>query len=419
MSSVFARIATFLRRLLRIVTRSVPDEAGVIIRPYRGYGTKDDVFLTGRVYRQPALGAQVQAGTMWHSLVQLVRRILRWGLADAELTARFGDDERRVMTDRDGYFEARFSPDRFPEEEGPWYPVHLRLVEPADAQDEATGEVYIPLESARYVVISDIDDTVMDTGVANKAKMLWRLFMQRAQQRVAFPGVSALYRAFHDGLSGTDENPLLYVSRGPWSIYEMLVEFFRLNRIPVGPILFLREWGLSLQRPLPQRSENHKLNLIRDMLTVYDDRPFVLIGDSGQHDPEIYAQIVREHPGRVEAVYIRNVSNDPGREDAIERLAEQVAEVGSSLLLAADTYAIAEHAAAHDLISPEALTAILEARRAQTGELDVKATEHVERPTPARTKEAVEGGELDEALDTPEEAETPPNVLVEPEDTTS
>jgi hypothetical protein len=143
----------------------------------------------------------------------------------------------------------------------------------------------------------------------------------------------------------------------------------------------------------------------------------VLIGDSGQHDPEIYAQIVREHPGRVEAVYIRNVSNDPEREDAIERLAEQVAEVGSSLLLAADTYAMAEHAAAHDLISREDLTAILEARHAQKGELDLKATEHVERPTSAQTKEAVEGGELDEALTTPEEAESPPNVVVEPDDT--
>jgi phosphatidate phosphatase APP1 len=295
--------------------------------------------------------------------------------------------------------------------------VDLRLVKPADAHDEVTGEVYVPPASARHVVISDIDDTVMDTGVANKAKMLWRLFVQRAQQRIAFPGVGALYRAFHDGPSGDEQNPLLYVSRGPWSIYEMLVEFFRLNHIPVGPILFLREWGLSIQRPLPQRSENHKLDLVRDMLSVYHDRPFVLIGDSGQHDPEIYTQIIKEHPGRVEAVYIRNVSNDPAREDAIERLAEQVAEVGSSLLLAADTYAMAEHAAEHDLIAPEALSAILEARRVQQGDLDLKATEQVERPTPGRTKEAVKGGELDEALDTPEEDEAPPNVLVEPEST--
>ena len=138
-----------------------------------------------------------------------------------------------------------------------------------------------------------------------------------------------MYRALHSGISGNQQNPMLYVSRAPWGIYEVLEEFFDLNRIPIGPILFLREWGVSWASPLPRKAEDHKRELIHNMLALYNELPFILIGDSGQHDPEIYRQIVDEHPGRVLAVYIRNVSRDPKRIKEIEDLAKVVARAGS------------------------------------------------------------------------------------------
>jgi phosphatidate phosphatase APP1 len=256
----------------------------------------------------------------------------------------------------------------------------------------------------------------MYTGVANKLKMFWRLFLAEAESRVAFPGVAALYRAMHHGLSGDEGNPMLYVSRGPWSIYEMLGEFFQLHGIPTGPLLFLREWGLTFQHPLPHRAEDHKLELIRNMLELYSDLPFVLIGDSGQHDPEIYTQVVQEHPGRVLAVYIRNVTREPERRRAIETLAGRVVEAGSSLVLAADSFVMAEHAAEHGLISSEALSAILSERVEQEGECALKPTRRIEQPSREQTEEAIERGELEEAIEADAGEEAPPNVIVESED---
>jgi phosphatidate phosphatase APP1 len=151
---------------------------------------------------------------------------------------------------------------------------------------------------------------------------------------------------------------MLYVSRAPWGLYEMLSEFFQRHGIPAGPVLFLREWGLSWTHPLPRRATDHKQALIRHMLALYRDLPFVLIGDSGQHDPEVYAQIVEENPGRVLAVYIRNVSRDSARVEEIVRLAGAVARAGSSLVLAGDSVAMAEHAAAIGLIAPEAVAGV-------------------------------------------------------------
>lgn len=395
--------------------RAARGHTGVTVRAYRGYGSRQELFVIGRVYKQPGSGPASRGGGLWRDLADLFRLFLRRGVRDAVLTARFDGTEQELATDSHGYFRVQMHLPHPPPANRLWHDIEIELCRPT-AGVVARGEVFVPPEAARFVVISDIDDTIMYTGVANKLKMFWRLFLAEAESRVAFPGVAALYRAMHHGLSGDEGNPMLYVSRGPWSIYEMLGEFFQLHGIPPGPLLFLREWGLTFQHPLPHRAEDHKLELIRNMLELYSDLPFVLIGDSGQHDPEIYTQVVQEHPGRVLAVYIRNVTREPERRRAIETLAGRVVEAGSSLVLAADSFVMAEHAAEHGLISSEALSAILSERVEQEGECALKPTRRIEQPSREQTEEAIERGELEEAIEADAGEEAPPNVIVESED---
>ena len=257
------RIYHGLRRALRAVTRPVRRDRGlegVVVHAYRGYGTPREVYMMGRVFRQPTFGAGLPEGTLRRQLVDAARRFARFGLHDTTILARLGAAETTVRTDLDGYFHVLLQLPEHPDRGRLWHDVEL-VATWKERQVRETGHVYIPPPQARFVVISDIDDTVMLTGVANKAKMMWRLFVQSAESRVAFPGVAALYRALHSGVGGNERNPMLFVSRGPWSIYEVLERFFRLHRIPVGPILFLREWGLTLQRPLPRRAEDFSPNL--------------------------------------------------------------------------------------------------------------------------------------------------------------
>ena len=274
-----------------------------------------DAFSGNR--RSPSVGT-IPNGIL-DQLREVRRRITRHSLPDVVVTAEFYGTEERVKTDPDGYFRIHMRPGSTPPVDALWHTVEISVETPQAVRAQA--EVFIPSERCRYVVISDIDDTIMKTGVANKLMMLWRLFVADAESREAFPGVGALYRALYTGRSGNESNPMLYVSRAPWGIYEVIEEFFRRQNIPVGPILFLREWGISWTSPLPRKAEDHKRDLIRNMLDLYHDLPFVLIGDSGQHDPEIYHKIVAEHPNRVLAVYIRNVSRRPERIQEIEKLA--------------------------------------------------------------------------------------------------
>ena len=224
----------------------------------------------------------------------------------ARLRARFYGAEIAVETDPDGYFRVEMAPGSAVPRDRVWHQLEIELVAPTRLT--ATADVYIPPAAARFVVVSDIDDTVMVTGVVNKAAMLWRLFVQDAEDRTVFPGVSHLYRALHAGASGAEGNPMIYVSRAPWGLYDVLESFFQRHDIPVGPILFLREWGVGWRHPLPRRATDHKRILIDAVMALYDRLPVVLIGDSGQHDPEVYGRIVAHHPGRVLAVYIRDVT---------------------------------------------------------------------------------------------------------------
>ena len=305
-----------------------------------------------------------------------------------------------IVTDGEGYFEISMKVPDGADWRGIWRPVDLRLLE-----RNPTASTRRPSSSSRrrravrrdqrYRRHRDVHGRrQQDQNAVAAFRQYGGEPPRPSRRRRVLP--RAARRCLRD-----EQNPMLYVSRAPWSIYEVLEDFFNLHKIPIGPVLFLREWGVTLQHPLPKQSKGHKNALIEDMLAVYNDLPFVLIGDSGQRDPEIYSRVVREHRSRVLAVYIRNVSRDAERIQAIETLATQVAEAGSSLVLAADSQVMASHAAERGLISPGYVASgPRRARASGRGGRDRTRALHREA-SPAETRQAVEEGELRETWNPP------------------
>ncbi len=355
------RLSRFFKRLLHIVSKPMKSDSGqggMVVHPYRGYGSRKEAYLMGRVFRQAGLGRAIPRRGPLRDTADVVRRITRRGMADVEVHVRLGDNVVTVITDHDGYFDVHL-PIKVPvADDVAWHRAELHVVARDESPLHTYANIYIPPPNTDLIVISDIDDTVMFTGVADKLRMLYRLFVEKAHHRTAFPGVAAFYQALHVGKHGEARRPILYVSRGPWAIYEVLEAFFQLNQIPVGPILFLREWGISLRHPWPRRAEDHKHALITRMLSLFEDLPCVLIGDSGQHDPEVYTRIVKEHPGRVKAIYIRRIGQKADRERAIARLQDEIRHTDCELKLASDSVAMAEHARDRGYISDNALDAV-------------------------------------------------------------
>lgn len=341
----------------RFVGRQLGGKQHLMIVPYLGFGNATMVSVRGRVLDELGFQPHSLQDSAWRNVAALYQRLESDQVAGARVRARFQGAQVDAITDRGGYFTIDIALPQ-PLQQSGWHKVELTLTE---TSVQAVAEVLIPPASARFGVISDIDDTVLWTNVTNKLNMALMLARTNPFTRKPFKGVAALYRALHGGVAGDEGNPVFYVSSSPWHLFDPLVEFLRLQQIPLGPLM-LRE--LSVRSLLkPDTSRNHKLDKIEKILRAYPALPFVLIGDSGERDPEIYAEVLRRHPQSVKVIYIRNVNPDPARIEALDLLAEQVAASGAQLVLTSDSAAAAAHAVAEGLIGVDALAAIREEKR--------------------------------------------------------
>ena len=284
----------------------------------------------------------------------------------AKVEARVGQNETRIVADDEGFLRHWVETQKALRP-GEWHTVHLDVVAgpetPVATSAHVPGRVLVPSTRAELGVISDMDDTVLQSEITSFVRAARLMLLENARTRLPFPGVAAFYRALERGSRGTAANPIFYVSSSPWNLHDVIADFLDAQRIPTGPML-LRDWDIGRDM---LRTRDHKLAQIRQILITYPSLPFILVGDSGQEDPEIYGRLVSEFPGRILAIYIRNVSPHPERSTAIRTLAEQVSAAGSTLLLADDTLAAARHAAAHGWISEHALGEVGSEKRADEG----------------------------------------------------
>ncbi len=312
----------------------------VMLMPYLGFGTPRKVVVCGRVLQDEGIRPSDVAARRLRNLAAFFKRLESDEVPGARIRALHGNRARETVSDREGYFRVELPGGGHGHG---WNDVALELVR--DPKIRAVARVLVPSPRARFGVISDIDDTVVQTHVTSRTRMLLTVALTNARTRKPFAGVAAFYRALHAGI-----NPVFYVSKSPWNLYPLLVEYLELQQLPHGPLL-LRDFSLRMKK-------GHKERAIEEILATYPRLPFVLVGDSGEADPEIYGDVVRRHPRRIRAVYIRSVNPDPRRIAAIERLIGEVAKTGCQLVLAADSLAAAAHAAAEGLIQPSDLRAV-------------------------------------------------------------
>lgn len=313
-----------------------PSRDPIIILPYLGYGTPQKLTVRGRVLEDEGFTATGDADSRWRNLIHFWKRLESDEVPGARVRARCGRAGAEALTDREGYFRLELAT----RAKAGWNPVELELAD--NPRVKAKAGVLVPSREARFGVISDIDDTIVASNVTNKLRMIFTVALTNARTRKPFPGVAALYRALH-----AQRNPVFYVSKSPWNLYAPLIEYLEIQGLPLGPLL-LRDFGWRAEK-------EHKEKSIEDILRTYPKLRFVLIGDSGEKDPEIYAGVVRRHPERIRAIYIRSVNPDPRRIGAIEALIKEVAKTGCQLVLAPEAEPAAAHAAAEGLIQASEL----------------------------------------------------------------
>jgi phosphatidate phosphatase APP1 len=334
------------------------DRGPLRIVPYRGHGTREVLYLKGRVLRGAPIPAANASDSAWRNLVHTLRRLESDEVPAARVRARVGSVETETLSDDEGYFEFAIPVETAAEECEVWRSVELELLDPVESEGpaRAVGRALVPPADARFGVISDIDDTVVKTDATSLLRMARLIFLTNARTRLAFEGVAAFYRALSDGTAGSCTNPVFYVSSSPWSLYELLQEVFDVHGIPKGP-LELRDYGISREMLFSTSHHEHKVRAIERILSTHPALSFILLGDSGQQDPEIYQEIADRHPGRILAIYIRDVTMER-RSGEVLAIRDALRAQGVEVVFTADTLDAALHAAEHGFIDPATLDEI-------------------------------------------------------------
>ena len=335
---------------------------------YRSYGTINRLYIKGRVMEDKGIDSATDQDTIFNNLVNMYHRFQSDEIPGACLKVNFQNQEHTVITDEEGYFMLNLAPDAPIEWEDIWHEIEIELMEapvPFTAGLKSTAEVLVPPLDAEYGIISDIDDTVIKTSATDVLAMSRKVFLHNARTRLPFAGVSEFYKALQLGRNGKRNNPFFYVSSSPWNMYDLLKDFLDLNEIPAGPLL-LRDFGLQDNKLISSGHMGHKFKEIENILLTYPLLNFVLIGDSGQEDPKIYREVVKKYPGRILAIYIRDVQLAEREKIAMDISTELKDHV--ELVIVDNTVEAAEHAAKTGLIYTEAIPEIETDKKQDKGE---------------------------------------------------
>jgi phosphatidate phosphatase APP1 len=260
--------------------------------PFPGYGGPDWVRVLGRVLIVPPVPS---AGSGEYERVRGWRSFASVPVGFAQVRVTIGDATHEVVADRGGVIDtdipARLEPG--------WQTLSMSV----EGGEPVETRVFIVGSDVRFGVVSDVDDTVMVTALPRPLLAAWNSFVVNEHARQPVPGMAVLMERLVRDAPGM---PVIYLSTGAWNVAPTLIRFLRRHLFPSGSIL-LTDWGPTHDRWF-RSGKAHKLSNLRRLAVEFPDVKWLLIGDDGQHDDEIYTTFARESPGNVAAVAIRRLS---------------------------------------------------------------------------------------------------------------
>jgi phosphatidate phosphatase APP1 len=292
-----------------------------VVVTYRGWYADGMAHLTARCIEKPLFSTGEAAAGTGEAMKANMRRFLVLSMPGVTVRASMGEASAEFTSDDDGYLHITLPVGDL----SPGW--HVLDIDPVEGSSVAhtTGRVLVPDPAGGIAVISDIDDTILKTGLTQRWTALGRTILRDVADRKPVPGMSALYAGLSRGTGASRAVPFFYVSTGSWNFYDYLVAFMNLHRFPRGP-LFLTDWGPQADR-LMRDGREHKRSSIRALLTGYPQYDFVLVGDVGQGDPETYEVMAREFPDRIRAILLIYVgSHLAERSDAVATRAARLRE---------------------------------------------------------------------------------------------
>jgi len=268
---------------------------------YRGIANTNKVIISGHAFEKHRVrDLQAHHGRR-RNLKQTINRFrarpLKWTAVDIKLNGT----EHRVRTNNRGYFTCEIT---HKIKEPGWYSYELFW---RRNHKRFSGEFYLSDEHETGV-ISDIDDTLLVSHSTRLIRKMALILFRNAYSRKTFPFVMNWHS--YIGELNDKEHPrdFFYVSNSEWNLYDFLIDFFSINELPKG-VFFLQQLKKGIRDLILTGKVNHdhKTGSIEFLLRFYPNKKFILIGDNGQKDMEVYLEIVSKYHQRIKGVMIRKL----------------------------------------------------------------------------------------------------------------
>jgi phosphatidate phosphatase APP1 len=261
------------------------DRPALLLPP--SLGRPDVVWIAGRVLEE-------EQGKHGPTFLRNARTLTNGNLVGARVEVRFLGRTGAAVSGHDGEFEVELAA-----APGEPFPAGPQPVEVSTGGVKSTATVFVVPSAAPFLVVSDFDDTVAVTHVESKRAVLKNTFLKDAETQPAVEGMAAFYRCLAAGSPGP---AFAFVSGSPVQLAPRIARFLEKHGFPPAAI-YLRNLG-------PDSLSGYKEPVLRRLAARFP-QPLVLVGDSGEKDPEIYAALSKELPGRVKRIYVRR-AGQPG-----------------------------------------------------------------------------------------------------------
>ena len=262
------------------------------VAAFPGYGGEGWVRVLGRVLIAPPAPARSRGD---YARVRGWRSFAAVPIGFAQVSVVVEGVAHDVVADRGGVVDTVLLAALAPG----WQTVTMSV----EGGDPVETRVFIVGSEVRFGIVSDIDDTVMVTALPRPLIAAWNSFVVDEHARQPVPGMSVLMERLVRENAGS---PVVYLSTGAWNVGPTLTRFLSRHLFPAGALL-LTDWGPTHDRWF-RSGAAHKLANLNRLATEFPQVTWLLIGDDGQRDDNIYTAFASAHPHNVAAVAIRRLS---------------------------------------------------------------------------------------------------------------
>ena len=304
-SRVQARLGRLAAALLQLspgLAWTSPHDAIVL---YTAYGSRGSATIEGRVIERKSSPEPSEDDGRRSNLRRNLGLLINDERAGRPVRVCIGEQLWEAVTDEEGYF--RIEATRLDALAHGWHPVLAR-----SGEASVEGALLLIPDGAVHGVISDLDDTILVSEVNSTRRMLRSALLRNPLQREAVAGSAKLYASLAARNADPASAPIFYLSGSPRQLYSSIELFLRHNGYPRGVVIAKRVTDDETSEPLRDQVL-YKSRRIAEIFAAAPDVRYTLIGDDTERDPEIYREVQRLHPGRVDAIWIRRVNPDPAR----------------------------------------------------------------------------------------------------------